>query len=33
VNVGVDAAGFIIREFWPDINHFLFHGKQPMANH
>jgi hypothetical protein len=33
VNVGVDAASFIIREFWPDINHFLFHGKQPMANH
>jgi hypothetical protein len=33
VNVGVDAAAFVIREFWPDINHFLFHGNQPMANH
>jgi hypothetical protein len=33
VNVGVDAAAFIIREFWPDINHYLFHGNQPMANH
>jgi len=33
VNVGVDAAGFLVREFWPDINHFLFHGKQPMASH
>lgn len=33
VNVGVDAASFIIREFWPDINHSLFHGEQPMANH
>jgi hypothetical protein len=33
VNVGVDAAGFMIREFWPDLNHFLFHGKQPMATH
>jgi hypothetical protein len=33
VNVGVDAASFVIREFWPDINHALFHGKQPMANH
>jgi hypothetical protein len=33
VNVGVDAASFVIREFWPDINHFLFHGDQPMANH
>jgi hypothetical protein len=29
----VDAAAFVIREFWPDINHFLFHGNQPMANH
>ena len=33
VNVGVDSAGFLVREFWPDINHFLFHGKQPMATH
>jgi hypothetical protein len=27
-NVGIDAATFIIREFWPDVNHALFHGKQ-----
>jgi hypothetical protein len=33
VNVGVDAAGFVIREFWPDINHALFHGNKPMASH
>ena len=33
VNVGVDAASFVVRVFWPDINHFLFHGKKPMANH
>jgi hypothetical protein len=33
VNVGVDAASFLIREFWPDINHYLFHGNVPMANH
>jgi hypothetical protein len=33
LNVGVDAAGFMIREFWPDINHDLFHGKVPMATH
>jgi hypothetical protein len=33
VNVGVDAAGFVVREFWPDINHILFHGDKPMANH
>ena len=32
-NVGVDAASFIVREFWPDINHLMFHGKQPMATH
>jgi hypothetical protein len=32
-NVGIDAATFMVREFWPDINHFLFHGKKPMANH
>lgn len=30
-NVGIDAATFVVREFWPDINHWLFHGKQPMA--
>jgi hypothetical protein len=31
VNVGVDAASFVVREFWPDINHALFHGKEgPM---
>jgi hypothetical protein len=29
VNVGVDAASFVVREFWPDINHALFHGSQP----
>ena len=30
-NVGIDAASFVIREFWPDINHALFHGKEgPM---
>jgi hypothetical protein len=30
-NIGIDAASFVVREFWPDINHALFHGKQgPM---
>jgi hypothetical protein len=33
LNVGVDAAAFAVREFWPDINHVLFHGDKPMANH
>jgi hypothetical protein len=32
-NVGIDAATFIIREFWPDINHSLFHGSTPTASH
>jgi hypothetical protein len=27
-NVGIDAATFLIREFWPDVNHALFHGKE-----
>jgi hypothetical protein len=31
LNVGIDAASFMVREFWPDINHFLFHGKTPMS--
>jgi hypothetical protein len=26
-NVGIDAATFLVHEFWPDINHALFHGK------
>jgi hypothetical protein len=33
VNVGVDTASFMVREFWPDINHILFHGNQPMETH
>ena len=28
VNVGVDAATFMFKEFWPDINHSLFHSQQ-----
>ena len=27
VNVGVDAATFMFKEFWPDINHALFHAQ------
>ena len=26
-NVGIDAATFLVHEFWPDINHALFHKK------
>ena len=32
-NVGIDAATFIIREFWPDINHALFHGSSDSTTH
>jgi hypothetical protein len=27
INVGVDAASFVLKEFWPDINKAVFHGK------
>ncbi len=27
VNVGIDAATFAFKEFWPDINRALFHGQ------
>jgi hypothetical protein len=27
LDVGIDAASFMAREFWPDINRSLFHGK------
>jgi hypothetical protein len=26
VDIGVDALAFVVKEFWPDINHELFHG-------
>ncbi len=26
INVGIDGVSFIVKEFWPDINHALFHG-------
>ena len=29
-NVAIDAGTFVIREFWPDVNHFLFHGKSTV---
>lgn len=28
VDLGIDAASFVFREFWPDINRGLFHSKQ-----
>ena len=29
-NLGVDIFGFLLREFWPDANHILFHGPNPL---
>jgi hypothetical protein len=31
LDVGIDAASFVAREFWPDINHKLFHGAKPST--
>jgi len=31
-SVGIDAFTFVFREFWPDINHALFHGAPPNAH-
>jgi hypothetical protein len=31
-SVGIDAFTFAAREFWPDINHALFHGSKPTGN-
>jgi hypothetical protein len=28
LDVGIDAASFVFREFWPDVNRSVFHGKQ-----
>jgi hypothetical protein len=28
LNIGIDAGTFVFKEFWPDINNALFHGKQ-----
>jgi hypothetical protein len=29
LDIAIDAASFAAREFWPDINHYLFHGDKP----
>jgi hypothetical protein len=28
LDVGIDAASFVFREFWPDVNRHIFHNKQ-----
>jgi hypothetical protein len=29
LDVGIDALSFVVKEFWPDVNHALFHGAKP----
>jgi hypothetical protein len=29
LDIGIDAASFVVKEFWPDVNHALFHGAKP----
>jgi len=31
LDVGIDAASFMAKEFWPDINHWLFHAAKPSV--
>jgi hypothetical protein len=31
LDVGIDAASFVAKEFWPDINHWLFHAAKPSV--
>jgi hypothetical protein len=31
VNDAIDAVAFVAKEFWPDINHRLFHGDESIA--
>jgi hypothetical protein len=32
IDVAIDAAAFVLKEFWPDINHALFHGEKPFKD-
>ena len=32
LDVGIDAFTFMVKEFWPDINHYLFHGDKPFKD-
>lgn len=31
LNIAVDAAAFVVKEFWPDVNHYLFHAAKPST--
>ena len=32
LDIGIDAAAFVAKEFWPDINRRLFHGSKAAGN-
>jgi hypothetical protein len=32
LDVAIDAAGFVVKEFWPDVNHALFHRGDAKAS-
>jgi hypothetical protein len=32
IDVAIDAAAFVLKEFWPDIHHALFHGEKPFKD-
>ena len=32
IDIAIDAAAFELKEFWPDINHALFHAAKPTAS-
>jgi hypothetical protein len=31
LDIAIDAASFEVKEFWPDVNHWLFHGSKPAS--
>jgi hypothetical protein len=31
LDIGIDALSFVVKEFWPDVNHALFHGDKPTT--
>ncbi len=33
VQIGIDSASQVLKEFWPDIKHKLFHGPDPNPQH
>ena len=32
LDIGIDAASFVVKEFWPDVNHALFHSGNQSAS-